>query len=74
MCVFYVSLELKHQYNLVFLKTSHIHVYTCIYVEILTYTCISTMKLYRIFLAMRKLLHIALIRCSYMLYLYEKVP
>lgn len=72
MCVFYVSLELKHQYNLVFLKTSHIHVYTCIYVEILTY--ISIMKLYRIFLAMRKLLQIALIKCSYMLYLHEKVP
>lgn len=34
MCVFYVSLELKNQYNLIFLNTSHTHVYKCIYVEI----------------------------------------
>lgn len=34
MCVFYVSLELKNQYNLIFLNTPHTHVYRCIYVDI----------------------------------------
>lgn len=34
MCVFYVSLELKHHCNLIFLNTPHTHVYRCIYVEI----------------------------------------
>lgn len=34
MCVFYVSLELKNQYNLIFLNTPHTHEYKCIYVEI----------------------------------------
>lgn len=32
--MFYVSLELKHHCNLIFLNTPHTHVYKCIYVEI----------------------------------------